>query len=95
MVYRPRLFHGDASIMKRKFYPHSPFVHGPQAMNISQPLSRASNIAEIDFQRLFHEDSQNRHRKVWGDYRGHTFPKIPRPKKTAFFYSSWGKAAKI
>ncbi|KAM9932278.1 hypothetical protein OXX80_008084 [Metschnikowia pulcherrima] len=91
MVYRPRLFHGDASIMKRKFYPHSPFVHGPQAMNISQPLSRASNIAEIDFQRSFHEDSQNRHRKLWGDYRGHTFPKIPRPKKTAFFYSSWSK----
>lgn len=63
-------------------------------MNISQPLSRASNVAEIDFQRLFHDNPQHRQRRLWGDYRGSSFPKIPRPKKTAFFYSSWSRSGK-
>ncbi|OBA23391.1 phosphatidylserine decarboxylase [Metschnikowia bicuspidata var. bicuspidata NRRL YB-4993] len=80
--------------MRRKFYPHSPFVNGPQAMNITQPLSRASSVAEVDFQRLFHDSSQTRQRKLWGGYRGGSLPKIPRPKKTAFFYSSWSKSGK-
>lgn len=73
--------------MKRKGYPHASFVHGPNAMNISQPLSRATNVAEINFLRSYHDHSG----KTNSGYSRYMFPRIPRPKKSAFYYSTWAK----
>lgn len=86
MVYRPVLFSAESFAVKRKMYPHSSLIFGPQAMNISQPLSRASNVAEIAFQRQFHDQPNKGMR-----YR---LPKMPRPKRSVFYYSTWSKNGK-
>lgn len=82
MVYRPALFNAELFVLKRKGYPHSLFIHGPNAMNISQPLSRATNVADLNV-RMYHENAQTQSR--------YGFPRIPRPKRLAFYYSTWTK----
>lgn len=82
MVYRPALFNAELFVLKRKGYPHSLFIHGPNAMNISQPLSRATNVADLNV-RMYHENTQTQSR--------YGFPRIPRPKRLAFYYSTWTK----
>lgn len=92
MVYRPALFSAESFVVKRKLYPHLPFVYGPHLMNISQPLSRALNVAQLNCQRLFHEQAQPKPKRTWAGYRGYyAFPKIPRPKRSAFYYSTWSR----
>lgn len=75
----------------RHAYSRSPFVNGPQAMNISQPLSRASTVAELDFQRLLSDNNHSRPLGFWNGYRLSTFPSFPRPKKGAFYHTAWGR----
>lgn len=82
------MFNAESFALSKKLRPTSPFIYGPQTMNITQPLSRASNVAEIAFQRLFHELTTSEYK---GYYR---FPRIPRPKKSAFYYSTWSKSGK-
>lgn len=88
MVYRPGLFNAESFVLKRKSYPHSSYIHGPNAMNISQPLSRATNVAEVNVQRMYHEQSVQQ--KKWG-YGKYAFPMFPRPTQSAFYYSTWTK----
>ncbi|EEQ40345.1 phosphatidylserine decarboxylase [Clavispora lusitaniae] len=86
MVYRPAL---KPFTLKSKPYPHASFVHGPSAMNISQPLSRASTVAQINVQRSFHESSPDK------GYRGsYILPRIPRPKRSVFYYTTWTRNSK-
>lgn len=56
-------------------------------MNISQPLSRATTVAEIDA-RVFQDNP------ISGPgYYG--FPRIPRPKRSVFYYSTWTKNQRL
>lgn len=70
MVYRPQVFTRDSFALRRKLYPHSSMGYGPLLMNISQPLSRASKVAEINDTRLFHDapsrESQRNQKRFWG-----------------------------
>lgn len=54
MVYRPVLF-SETFVLRRKAYPHLALINGPNSMNIRQPLSRASDVAELTHQRCFHD----------------------------------------
>lgn len=87
MVYRPAFFSAESFVLKRKGYPHSSFIHGPNAMNISQPLSRAKNVAEVNVQRMFHDQKV----QLKSSQALYGLPRIPRPKKLAFYYSTWTK----
>lgn len=90
MVYRPVFFNAESFVMKQKAYPRGSFVHGPNYMNISQPLSRASNMAEINVQRMFHDSNLDQ-----SGYRvSSVFPRIPRPKRPVFYYSTWTRNSK-
>uniref|UniRef100_A0A0L0P467 Phosphatidylserine decarboxylase proenzyme 1, mitochondrial n=1 Tax=Candidozyma auris TaxID=498019 RepID=A0A0L0P467_CANAR len=89
------MFNAEKLMARRKMYPHSPFINGPLSMNITQPLSRASTVAELTIQRLFHEQGMH--------HGGNGFPKlprlpsipgIPRPKRTVFYYSTWSNRSK-
>lgn len=88
MVYRPALFNAESFVLKRKSYPHSPFIHGPNAMNITQPLSRATNVAEVNVQRAYHDQSMKQPKSGYSKYM---LPRIPRPTKSVFYYSTWTK----
>lgn len=63
----------------------TPFAYGPQRMNIAQPLSRASKVAEMAVQ-------QQQNRRLSYYYR---FPKIPRPKRNVLYYSTWSRGTKL
>lgn len=65
-------------------------------MNISQPLSRASSIAEIKFQGEVQATSTTGkgQQRYFGSYY-YRFPKIPRPKRNVLYYSSWTKTSTV
>lgn len=56
-------------------------------MNISQPLSRATNVAEVNILRSYHDQPV----APKSGYSRYMFPRIPKPKKSAFYYSTWTK----
>lgn len=81
--------------MKQKWrYTSSPFNYGPQLMNISQPLSRASSIAEITFQSEILTTTGKGQKRYFSSYY-YRFPKIPRPKRNALYYSSWTRSSTV
>lgn len=75
MIYRP-FVNAESFAIRRKMYPRSPLFSSHRAMNISQPLSRASCNAELTLQRLFSEKHSSR--------RYLRMPKIPRIPKMGF-----------
>ncbi|KAF3987090.1 hypothetical protein FT663_04599 [Candidozyma haemuli var. vulneris] len=94
MVYRP-MFNAEKLMARRKMYPHSPFINGPQSMNITQPLSRASTIAEISIQRSFHDSTMRSSGSRFPRFPGMpSIPGFPRPKRTVFYYSTWTRGSK-
>lgn len=94
MVYRP-LFNAEKLMATRKMYPHSSFINGPQSMNISQPLSRASTVAELGFQRSYHDVGMRKNGSRFPRFPAMPrIPSIPRPKRTVFYYSTWTRGSK-
>lgn len=59
MPYR-KLVNVEAFAVRNKMYPRSPVMPAHRAVNISQPLLRASCNAELTFLRLFHEKRVSR-----------------------------------
>lgn len=57
-------------------------------MNISQPLSRASLVAEKTL------EGQVQQKRNFGSYY-YPFPKIPRPKRNVLYYSTWTKGTRL
>lgn len=94
MVYRPNIFSRDSFAIRRKLYPHTALGYGPQLMNISQPLSRASMVAEINGTRLFHDSQEVPHKKLWGISPSYKFPRLPNPKRSVLHYSTWSRGNK-
>ncbi|RLV93082.1 Phosphatidylserine decarboxylase proenzyme 1 mitochondrial [Spathaspora sp. JA1] len=68
-----------------------PFVIGPQGQNITQPLSRASEMAEILQQQSDAAGTFFQQKRNFGYY--YPFPKIPRPKRNVLYYSTWSKGS--
>ncbi|ODV80796.1 phosphatidylserine decarboxylase [Suhomyces tanzawaensis NRRL Y-17324] len=88
MAYRPPSWAFPSVKPKMRQSP-SPYMFGPQRMNITQPLSRASTGAEW----LFQQQQLQQHRKFSSYY--YPFPKIPRPKRNVLYYSTWSKGSKF
>lgn len=61
-------------------------------MNITQPLSRASMVAEINGTRLFHDAPQPK--TFWGMTNGYKLPRLPKPKRSVLYYSTWSRGSK-
>lgn len=91
MVFRPFT---SSQGMKPKLKYSSPFMYGPQRMNINQPLSRASSVAEIALQQQAAQAAQPQQRRYFSSYY-YRFPKIPRPKRNVLYYSSWSKGSRL
>lgn len=94
MVYRPQIFTRDSFALRKKLYPHSAMEYGPLLMNISQPLSRASMVAEINGTRLYHDGPQLEKNKPWSIAYGYKFPRLPKPKRSVLQYSTWSRGNK-
>ncbi|KAG7664252.1 PSD1 [[Candida] subhashii] len=75
----------------------SPFIFGPQGRNITQPLSRASTMAETIQAELGQTQpqpqAQAQQKRYFSSYY-YPFPKIPRPKRNVLYYSTWSKGSK-
>ncbi|RKP29759.1 phosphatidylserine decarboxylase [Metschnikowia bicuspidata] len=64
-------------------------------MTISQPLSRASTLAEINGIRLFHDSpGPSRFLKMAYGYKLPQLPRLPRPKRSVLYYSTWTRGTK-
>lgn len=87
MPFRPSLYLKPNLGHKMKFSSLS-FSYGPNIMNISQPLSRASLVAEKTLQ------GQKQQKRNFGSYY-YPFPKIPRPKRNVLYYSTWANGARF
>lgn len=70
---------------RQGFYRKSTCGYGPQLMNISRPLSRASVVAEME-----EKYQVPRHNRPFALYH-YPFPRIPRPKRNVLYYSTWAK----
>lgn len=95
MAFRPSPFNSSVYMKHKVRYSKSPFQYGPQSMNISKPLSRASSVAEITLQNQFqssHASSQFNQKRSFSSYY-YRFPKIPRPKRNPLYYSTWTKSS--
>lgn len=67
-------------------YTQALYKYGPQVMNISHPLTRASRAAELaGALRVQGQSSQQKRR--YGSYKLPTMPRIPRPKRSMLYYS--------
>lgn len=88
MPFRPSSLYLKPSFGHKMRYTSSAFSHGPHAMNISQPLSRASLVAEKTLQ------GQIQQTRNFGSYY-YPFPKIPRPKRNVLYYSTWTKGTRL
>lgn len=89
MAFRSTILNGQRFMMKPQNMSLSPFLNGSQSMNINHPLSRASQVAEIDVNRQM---SSKGAKKSWAGFSpAITLSSIPRPKKSAFYYSSWSR----
>ncbi|KAK6456132.1 phosphatidylserine decarboxylase [Scheffersomyces xylosifermentans] len=63
-------------------------------MNLTHPLSRASNMAELALQQAQQQQSVvNKQQKRYLSSYYYRFPKIPRPKRNVLYYSSWTKSS--
>lgn len=88
MPFRPSSLYLKPSLGHKMRYTSSAFSHGPHTMNISQPLSRASLVAEKTLQ------GQIQQKRNFGSYY-YPFPKIPRPKRNVLYYSTWTKGTRL
>lgn len=88
MPFRPSSIYLKPSFGYKMRYNSSTFSYGPHTMNISQPLSRASLVAEKTFQ------GQIQQKRNLGSYY-YPFPKIPRPKRNVLYYSTWTKGTRL
>lgn len=89
MAYRPPSFNPSPSIKRKLRYTPAPFMLGPQRMNIAEPLSRASTVAELAVNDSLPPNKKSQRRGLSYSYG---FPKIPRPKRSGFYYySSWSR----
>lgn len=60
-------------------------LHGPQSMNILQPLLRASHVAEDSLKKA--------PKRPFSSY--YPFPSIPRPKRNVLYYQTWTQGVKM
>lgn len=88
MPFRPSSLYLKPSLGHKMRYTSSAFSHGPHTMNISQPLSRASLVAEKTLK------GQIQQKRNFGSYY-YPFPKIPRPKRNVLYYSTWTKGTRL
>ncbi|EGV63945.1 phosphatidylserine decarboxylase 1 [Yamadazyma tenuis] len=93
MAFRPPSFNPSPTMKQRLRYTPAPFMLGPQRMNIAQPLSRASTIAELASNNSLPKNNRkNKFKKKVASYYDQ-FPRIPRPKRNnVLFYSSWSNS---
>ena len=95
MGFRPPSFGYSATMRRNLKYTPAPFILGPQRMNITQPLSRASQITELAGSsnslpvNRKHPQQKTQKRNLSSYY--YRFPKIPRPKRNVLYYSTWSK----
>ncbi|CAH6723611.1 phosphatidylserine decarboxylase proenzyme 1, mitochondrial [[Candida] jaroonii] len=82
MAFRPPSFNPTPGMKQKLRYTPAPFILGPQKMNIAQPLSRASDVTELELSNALPK------RKTFISYY-YQFPKIPRPKRNVLYYTSW------
>lgn len=94
MAFRPPSFNSSSTMKRLWRYTPSPYKNGPQRMNINQPLSRASVVAEFAFNQQHNTLQQPQQRRYLSSYY-YQFPKIPRPKRNVLYYSSWTKGTKF
>ena len=79
-----------SSVVRKNVSQHPAVGYGPLLMTISQPLSRASTLAEINGIRLFHDNSgPSRFLKTTYGYKLPQLPRLPRPKRSVLYYSTW------
>lgn len=89
MVYRQSTFNTIPGVRLAMRKSASSSLFGPQKMDITQPLSRASSVAaELAIQK-----QQAQYQKRYFSSYYYKFPKIPRPKRNALYYSTWSNAA--
>lgn len=88
------MFTRDSFAIRRKLYPHASTMYGPQLMNIAQPLSRASMVAEINGTRLYHDGPEMEGKKFWGISSNYKLPRLPKPKRSVLYYSTWSRGSK-
>lgn len=97
MAFKPSPFNASAHMRHKVRYNSTNLKFGPQIMNISQPLSRATSVAEISLQRQYQQSNTNiaqpqQQARYFSSYY-YKFPKIPRPKRSALYYSTWSKGS--
>lgn len=94
MAYRPTPFSWSKSFGLRWQYNTSTMYqqqqhNNKQARNILQPLSNASKMAQMS--QLMKQQQQPINQRRYFSYYYYQFPKIPRPKRSVFYYSTWSR----
>lgn len=66
----------------------------PQARSILQPLSNASRMAQTTqpMKQQQQQQAQPINQRRYFSYYYYQFPKIPRPKRSVFYYSTWSRS---
>ncbi|KAG5421744.1 PSD1 [Candida metapsilosis] len=64
-----------------------------QPRNILQPLSNASQMAQMS-QSMKQQSSTGNNQRRYFSYYYYQFPKIPRPKRSVFYYSTWSRSGR-
>ncbi|KAI5949648.1 PSD1 [Candida margitis] len=91
MTFRPTPFSWSKSFGSRWQYNSSTMYqqqHNKQTRNILQPLSNATHMAQIS-QSM--QKPQTMGQRRYFSYYYYQFPKIPRPKRNVFYYSTWSR----